>query len=110
MENNQRESGGGYSSGGRVNIVSARGASRELLVYSLSSTLPSAWSRWCKEFTLPIPAINFVNIRLKKSIVYLKSVKFGMNYLDCSIWENTEYRERNFFIRFRSGNARIYYI
>ncbi|PPS17236.1 hypothetical protein GOBAR_AA03339 [Gossypium barbadense] len=59
---------------------------------------------WYEEFTLLIPAINFINIRFKTSIVYLKCAKFGMNYLDCTIWENTEYRKRNFF---RSDNARI---
>ncbi|PPS05522.1 hypothetical protein GOBAR_AA15123 [Gossypium barbadense] len=63
-----------------------------------------------EEFTLLIPTINFINRRFKTSIVYLKCAEFGMNYLDCTIWENNEYSKRNFFIRFRSGNARIYCI
>ncbi|PPS06274.1 hypothetical protein GOBAR_AA14370 [Gossypium barbadense] len=48
--------------------------------------------RHAHEFTLLIPAINFINIRFKTSTVYLKSAKFRVNYLDCTIWENTEYR------------------
>ncbi|PPS05614.1 hypothetical protein GOBAR_AA15029 [Gossypium barbadense] len=57
--------------------------------YCTALTTPMVWR---EEFTLLIPAINFINIRFKMSIVYLKGVEFGMNYLDCIIWENTEYR------------------
>ncbi|PPS20174.1 hypothetical protein GOBAR_AA00376 [Gossypium barbadense] len=62
---------------------------------------------WCEEFALLIAANNFINIRFKTSTVYLKSAEFGMHYLNCTIWENTEYRERNFSIWLRSRNARI---
>ncbi|PPR96442.1 hypothetical protein GOBAR_AA24228 [Gossypium barbadense] len=82
-------------------VLWACGCTRPCLASFASPTL------WCEEFTLLIPAINVINIRFKTSIVYLQCAEFGMNYLDCTIWENTEYRKRNFFIRFRSGKARI---
>ncbi|PPS02012.1 hypothetical protein GOBAR_AA18650 [Gossypium barbadense] len=69
-----------------------------------------AWPWKLIEFTLLIPAINFINIRFKTSTIYLKSAKFGMNYLDCTIWENTEYRKRDCSVRFRGDNTRVCYI
>ncbi|PPS11023.1 hypothetical protein GOBAR_AA09621 [Gossypium barbadense] len=41
------------------------------------------------------------------SVVYLKSAKLGMTYLDCSERENAKYHKRDFFIQFGSDNVRI---
>ncbi|PPS01675.1 hypothetical protein GOBAR_AA18983 [Gossypium barbadense] len=59
------------------------------------------------EFILLIPAVNLIKIRFYVGIVYLKSAKLGMAYLDCTEWKNAKYRKRNFFIRFGSDNVRI---
>ncbi|PPS12958.1 hypothetical protein GOBAR_AA07684 [Gossypium barbadense] len=125
------ESGGGYFGGGREKLGhTAVGHARfpsfqpvrfvgfeighigvhSHVARSCQSSIASPTPRWCEEFTLLIPAINFINLRFKMDIVYLKCVEFRMNYLDCTIWENTEYCKKNFVIRLRSGNARICYI
>ncbi|PPS15512.1 hypothetical protein GOBAR_AA05065 [Gossypium barbadense] len=94
----------------------ACGAGRVVLenlcsVSHLSLTYLSVpWSWWCEEFTLLIPTINFIKIRFWTSTIYLERTEFGMNYLNCAVWENDKYYKRDFSIRFRGGNPRVYCI